>query len=469
MPERGSTDWGPLDRAIDGSVVLPGSEPYEARARPFNARFDDVRPEAVVSCADPNDVSEALAFVRREGQAFGVRAGGHSFAGHSTTRGVLVDLGPMRSVSVSDGLVTVGAGATLGEAYGALDEHGLAIPGGTCPPVGVAGLTLGGGLGILGRSHGVTSDSLVTAEIVLSDGRIVTCDEHHEVDLFWALRGAGSGDFGVVTSLVFRPVPAPDATNVHLSWAFEDAASVIDAWQAWAPDGPDELAASLKVTATGEDEPPSVDVFAAVVGGGGAEDLLADLVSNAGVDPTASSSEHRSFEGTRRYWAALREDEAPAAPTAPEPVWLYARSEFFRRPIPADAVRALLDVFARDRVVGESRELDFMPWGGAYNRVPPDATAFVHRKERFQLKHAATVDPGASIEARQAAHAHVTRSWASVHPWGSGRVFQNFADPDLEDWPQAYYGPNLERLMRVKDQYDPENLFRSDQSLGSLR
>lgn len=465
-------DWGSLDREIDGSVGLPGSGWYEAYRRPFNARFHDVEPEAIVSCANAHDVSETLAFVRRHGGTFAVRAGGHSFAGHSTTRGVLLDVGPMRTVSVSGGLVTVGAGATLGEVYGALDEHALAIPGGTCPPVGVAGLTLGGGLGILGRTHGVTSDSLVGAEIVLADGRLVACDERHDEDLFWALRGAGAGTFGVVTSLVFRPVPAPDATNVHLSWPFSDAAAVIDAWQTWAPDGPDELAASLKVTATADAEPPSVDVYAAVLGaGGGAEELLGDLVTRAGADPSSFSSEHLSFEGTRRFWAALGEDNPATehAAVRPEPVWLFARSEFFRRPIPAEAVSGLLDTFARDRVAGESRELDFMPWAGAYNRVRPDATAFVHREERFQLKHAVAVQAGASPHARRAAHVHVTRSWEAVNPWGSGRVFQNFADPDLEDWPAAYYGSNLARLRRVKELYDPENVFRTDQSLGSPR
>jgi FAD/FMN-containing dehydrogenase len=465
-------DWGSLERAIDGSVGLPGSDSFESHRRPFNARFHEVEPEAVVSCANPHEVAETLAFVRRHGLALGVRAGGHSFAGHSTTCGVLVDVGPMRSVSVSGGLVTAGAGATLGEVYAPLDEDALAIPGGTCPPVGVCGLTLGGGLGILGRTYGVTSDSLVGAEIVLADGSPVACDEHHDEELFWALRGAGTTNFGVVTSLVFRPVPAPEATNLHLSWPFSDAAAVIDAWQTWAPDGPDGLAASLKVTASGDAEPPSVDVYAAVLGDrSGARDLLGELATSAGADPSSSSAEHLSFEGTRRYWATLGQGDPATgdAATTPEPVWLFAKSEFFRRPLPAEAVSALLDAFASDRTVGESRELDFMPWAGAYNRVRPDATAFVHREERFQLKHAATVEARASPEALRAAHGQVARSWGSVHPWGSGGVFQNFADPDLEDWAEAYYGSNLERLIGIKERYDPENVFRSEQSLGSLR
>ena len=468
-------DLGSLERVIEGEVALPGSPTYEASRRSFNARFHGVTPEAVVSSAAPQDASEAIAFAGRHRLHVAIRSGGHSLAGHSSTRGVVIDLGSMRSVSVSGGLATVGAGARLGEVYEALQGHGLAIPGGSCPSVGVAGLTLGGGLGILGRKYGVTSDRLVGAEIVLADGRILACDEHHDEDLFWALRGAGAGNFGVVTSLVYRTVDAPDATNVHLTWPYPVAAEVIEAWQEWAPNGPDELAASLKLTATGDiDQAPSVDVYGALLGtAADPAGLLDDLVARAGSDPVSSSQERMSFAETRRFWAELGEasdgdrDNANGRPS--EPVFLFARTEFFRRALPRDAVAALLDAFVGERRPGESRELDFMPWGGAYNRVRSDATAFVHREERFQLKHQVVVELEASTADKEAAHRQVVRSWASVLPWGSGRAFQNFADPDLHDWATAYYGPNLERLLRVKERYDPENVFRSEQSLGSLR
>ena len=151
----------------------------------------------------------------------------------------------------------------------------------------MAGLTLGGGLGILGRSYGVTSDRLVAAQIVLADGRVLDCDNHHHPELFWALRGAGAGNFGVVTRLVFGTVPAPQVTNFHLTWRPARAAALIKAWQGWAPIAPDELAASLKVTATGEvDQPTSVDVYGALLGtGSDATGLLDELVVRAGADP----------------------------------------------------------------------------------------------------------------------------------------------------------------------------------------
>jgi FAD/FMN-containing dehydrogenase len=463
--------WEALQRVIAGNVVLPGSPAYEELPKPFNARFHDLQPQAIVRCAAPPDVAEAISFVRRHGLECATRSGGHCFAGRSVSRGVVIDVSPMDSVSVSGGVATVGAGARLGGVYESLETQGLALPAGTCPPVGVAGLTLGGGLGILGRKYGVTSDRLAGTQIVLADGRLIECDQAHEADLFWALRGAGAGNFGVVTSLVFRAVPAPDATNFHLAWPLRSAAAVIEAWQGWAPLGPDELAASLKVTAAAEvDQPASVDVYGALLGTeSDATELLDELVVRAGSDPITASAEHMSFTQTRRFWAQLGDAEGGQAPAAPAPAaeqpYFVARSEFFNRPLPAEAIAALMETFVQDRAQGESRELDFMPWGGAYNRVRPDATAFVHRGELFQLKHSVVIDPSASTREKAATHQWVARSWASVHPWGSGRVFPNFPDPQLEDWADAYYGPNYQRLVQVKARYDPASFFRFHQSL----
>jgi FAD/FMN-containing dehydrogenase len=469
-------NWESLQGRIDGDVALPGSPAYQASPSPFNARFRDVRPAAFMSCASSQDAAEAIGFARRHGLELATRAGGHSFAAHSSTRGVLLDVTPMRSVTVAGGVATVGAGARLGEVYEALQQHDLTIPGGTCPPVGVAGLTLGGGLGILGRRYGVTSDHLIGAEVVLADGRILRCDDHHEEDLFWALRGAGAGNFGVVTTLVFRALPAPPTTtNVHLAWPYAQAAAVVEAWQRWAPTAPDELAASLKITAgTDPDRPPAVDLYGAFHGSrADAARLVEELVGQVGADPTAAALTPMTWPQTRKFWAELgntaEESGRPSVPQPPEAQCLYAKSEFFARPLPAEAVGALLEAFVEGRTSGESRELDFMPWGGAYNRRPPDATAFVHRDQLFQLKHAVVVGPDAPPADQAAAHRAATRSWASVHPWGSGQVFQNFADPDLEHWAQAYYGPNYDRLVRVKARYDPANLFRFQQSLPPRR
>jgi FAD/FMN-containing dehydrogenase len=197
-----------LKAVVEGSVVPRDSPDFEVLRKPAWAQFEDIAPEAVVLCMTAADVAETITFARRVGAEIAARSGGHCFAGRSSTRGILIDLSEMRSVSVADGLATVEAGALLGDVYERLDGHGLTIPAGACPSVGIAGLTLGGGFGILGRRYGLTSDQLVGARVVLADGRIVDCDERRKPNLFWALRGAGGGQFGIVTAFLFRTVPA---------------------------------------------------------------------------------------------------------------------------------------------------------------------------------------------------------------------------------------------------------------------
>jgi FAD/FMN-containing dehydrogenase len=378
---------------------------------------------------------------------------------------------PMRSVSVSNGVATAGAGARLGDLYDALAEHDLTIPAGCGPSVGISGLTLGGGLGILGRKYGLTSDHLLAAQIVLADGRVIECDDNHDEELFWALRGAGGCNFGVVTSLTFDTIPAPDATAFHLIWPHTQATALIDAWQTWAPIAPDELAASLLLTASGDiDRPPAVNVFGAMLGTeADTAELLDELVARAGADPASVFSKHASYRETKRHLAEHGPGDDRLEQTsqglAPRQGHDFSKSEFFGRPLPAEAIAALVESFFEGRVAGQSCELDFTPWGGAYNRTRAEATAFVHRAELFLLKHAVVVDPDAPAAERQAARRWLARSWELVRPWGSGRVYQNFPDPDLEDWAHAYYGANYDRLARIKARYDPDEFFRFRQSL----
>lgn len=465
---RSNVNLEELRRAIDGDVIVAGSPAFDALPRPFNSRFDDATPQAVVRCMSTGDVAETVSFIQRHGLGSATRSGGHCFAGRSTTSGILIDVTPIRFVSVSDDVVRIGAGARLGEVYLGTMAHDLTIPGGTCPSVGIAGLTLGGGLGILGRRYGVTSDRLVGARVVLADGRTVECDEHHDEELFWALRGAGTGHFGVVTDLVFRPVPAPAATSFHLTWPFPHAASVARAWMGWSPVAPDELAASMVVTASADpEEAPSVEVFGTLLGTrSDAREQLADLMAGVEVDPISTFLEEMSYGDTLRYWGARAGERLEDPRAEPESRGIHmVKSEFFARPLPPDAISALLDHVAQGRITGQSRELDFSPWGGAYNRMRADATAFVHRDPLFWVKHAAVVDADESAAERADAHGWVTRSWGTVHRWGTGRVFPNFPDPDLDDWGHAYYGTNYERLLDVKTRYDPENVFRFPQSL----
>jgi FAD/FMN-containing dehydrogenase len=460
-----------LQGAIDGDVVLPGAPDYESVRTPVMARFEHLRPAAVVRCATPADVAATLAVAGRLGLPTAIRSGGHSVAGRSATEGIVLDVTPMGSVAVSGEVATVGAGVRLGELYDALATHGLTIPAGCGPSVGIAGLTLGGGLGILGRKHGLTCDHLLGARVVLADGRVVDCDEHHDEELFWALRGAGGGHFGVVTSLVFRTLPAPAATVFQLTWPPAAAAAVVQAWQAWAPEGPDELDATLRLTTAGDGErPPGVEVVGTVLDGeADATELLGELVGRVGVDPVSASRQHLPHRAAKRYLEGLGSVEDQPERSDPEPPprpgYLYTKSEFFRRPLPGETVAALVEYLINGLAHGQSREVDFLPWGGAYNRVPADATAFAHRGERFLVQHLVEVGADAAAAERDAARDWLARSWALVHLWGSGGVYPNFPDPDLQDWPSAYHGTNYDRLRRVKAAYDPDGFFRFHQSL----
>jgi len=468
-------DWGGLQQDISGDVVLPGSDAYAWVRKPFIARFDEIEPEAVVRCSAPEDVAEVLAFAWRYGVNTATRSGGHCLAGHSSTRGIVIDVAPLRSVVVADGLVRVGAGARSGDLCKQLFQHDLAIPTGTCPSVGIAGLTLGGGLGILGRAHGLTLDQLVAVQVVLSDGRVVECDEDHDTDLFWALRGAGAGNFGVVTSFTFRPLPARSMTNFHLVWAFARAPAVIAAWQRWAPQGPDELSADLVLTANGDPaREPSVEMYGAVGGSGrDASELLAELTARVGSDPVFEDRRELSYGETCLYQAELSvaydQVERVRHGEVLRQGYRCTKSEFFSRPLPGEAIAALINSFTARRVGGQIRSVGFAPWGGAYNRRSPQATAFVHRDQLFLLEHLVLVDPNASPAQKRGAREWVLQSWASVHPWGSGSVYPCFPDSDLNDWGRAYYGDNYRRLLEVKRRYDPDNAFRFRQSIPLRR
>jgi FAD/FMN-containing dehydrogenase len=403
---------------LTGEVLQPGDPGYERVRTPALPQYHHIRPRAIVRCFNPDDVVSALAYARESGTHVTPRGGGHCFAGRSTTEGIVLDLTPMNDVTVQHGVATIGAGANLAEVYAGLSRHGLTLPAGCGPTVGIAGLTLGGGLGLLGRRYGFTCDRLRAAQVVLADGRIVDCASDREPDLFWALRGAGGGQFGVVTKLAFDPVPAEPATRFLLTWGSSRARDVLLAWQEIAPDAPGELSANLKIDARG----------ATVFGAGPPGDFL-DLAPEAG---DVSSMPYNE----------LKQSFDDLGDLGPGPV--TSRSQFFRRPAPADA---LLDDLTR------GRELNFTPMGGAYNRVPAGATAFAHRGERFLVEYVST----------DADWVHV--KWTGLHEHASGRVYPNFPDPHLKDPLAAYHGENLTRLKEIKAHYDPTRLLRFPQSL----
>lgn len=462
-------DWRRLEGSLTGELLLPGAPGYDSARRPEQPPPTEHRPVAVVMAANAADVAAVIAFGREHGIATVPRSGGHCFAGRSSTHGVVIDVTAMNDVTVSGRRVTVGAGARLGKIYDALEPAGLTLPAGTWPTVGIAGHALGGGAGFLGRTHGLTSDQLVAAEIVLADGQVVWCDDASDPDLFWALRGAGGGQFGVVTTLVLEPVRAPATTSsFHLTWPYEHAATVTAAWQGWAPRAPDAFDASLRLVAPADPRrAPEVNVFGMMLDANASTTArwLADIIDAVRAEPTWVSHDQSSYLTAKRRLTGLGTDHRPGS--TPDSA-MVIRSEFFRRPLPAAAVTALTEQLAARRTPGYVRELNFSPWAGAYNRVPVDATSFAHRGELFMLEHTTHVS---SPTDRVLAQARTWRdgSWQIAHPWGAGGVYPNFPDPDLKDGEAAYHGPNLTRLRQVKRRYDPDDWFRFHQSITPAR
>lgn len=394
-------------------------------------RFAGIRPAAVRSCATPADVVAAL---RDNDLPVAVRGGGHCFAGRSSTTGLVIDVGPMAGVEVDGDRAVVGAGTRLAEVYDTLAAHGRTIPAGCGPTVGIAGLTLGGGLGILGRRHGLTCDSLLAATLVLADGRVVRAGEDADDELLWMLRGGGAP--GVVTSLTFRTVPAPESTAFRLTFPADAAVDVLESWQHAVPGLDEAFAPSLVVTAPPD---PSRPLVVTVFGAAPSPAAVTGLVTLIGNTTISDAREHGTHRATKRWLAG---DDSP------DPRFAYLHSEFFRSTVPATG---LIERLRADRVPGEERELDFSPWGGAYNRVPADATAFPHRDARFLLKQTATVAPA------DRPGGWLDESYAITHPHGTGGAYPNFPEPGLPL--ESYHLGNTDRLRRIRERHDPAGVF----------
>jgi len=418
--------------------LRPGSAEYEAARRPAMPRYGEVRPAAIAQCASPADVAEVLKEARRTGLPVVPRSGGHCFAGRSSTTGIVLDVSPMTSVEITDDMLSVGAGIRLNELYDALDAVGVTVPAGCGPTVGIAGLTLGGGIGLLGRMHGLTCDSLLRAEVVLADGTVITCSDDEDTDLFWALRGAGGGQFGVVTRLWFSPLPALVAMRFHLTWSRADAVAVIDAWQRWAPYAPDELNANVRLAAD------AVHLFGLTTG---------EFAAPVDIPPLSAIVERLPYRQLKRSFVGLGAESDGVEKLE------VSKSEFFGQPLPT----AVLEELVRTA----PGEVNFTPMGGAYNRVPADETAFAHRDSAFLLELMASA-PAVNLEATEAdLRARLAQVFRPLEPHGTGRVYPNFPDPTLKDPLMAYHGENLDRLRKVKQAYDPDGFFAFPQSLSS--
>lgn len=469
-----AADWTALSHSLQGTLVQPGSPRYPTALQLFNTRFDGIRPAAIAYCTSIADVQACLAFVRRFGVPVALRAGGHSYAGYSTTTGLVLDVSSMNAVMVDAGAGTalVGAGARLIDVYAALAQQGLALPAGSCPTVGISGLTLGGGVGVLGRKFGLTCDNLLAANIVLADGSVLNCDASQYADLFWALRGGGGGNFGVVTSFLFQVHPVSTLSLFTLNWPWSVASDVVDAWQNWAPQAPDELWSNcLLLTSTSTE--PIVRANGVYVGAvASLEPLLQQLTSRVGTAPSSSYVSGVGLLETMMdeagcYGMSVGECHLPGQNPQGQlqRATFSAKSDYFSSALPRQGSDVLVSAIAggQDSSVALGILLD--AFGGAFNRVATDATAFVHRDALFSAQYTANWHASDPSSVASASQTWLTGTWQAMRPYASGFAYQNYIDPDLPNWQTAYYGANLARLQQVKAAYDPGNLFRFAQSI----
>ena len=473
-----SADWDSLASSLQGTLIRPGNSQYTTAHQLFSTRFDSILPAAIAYCASPQDVQKCLAFVRRFHLPFAPRSGGHSYAGYSTSTGLVLDVTRMNAVSVNSnaGTAAIGAGARLIDVYNAITPYGLIFPAGSCPTVGIAGLTLGGGVGVIGRKFGLTCDNLLSAQVITADGSILSSSASQHSDLFWALRGGGGGNFGVVTSFTFQLHPVTALSLFTLDWPWSVAANVVDAWQNWGPQAPDELWSNCLLLSTNNTSAaPLVRVNGVYVGAAGPlNSLLQQLISRVGSAPTGNyvytdSTLETMMVEAGCYGKSVAECHLPSQ----NPQGTLARdtsgakSDYFTSLLPRQGIDILVNAISQRQssaTLGNGG-IGLDAYGGAINRVAADATAFVHRNALFSAQYTANWNAGASSSVIAANFSWLNKMWQALRPYASGAAYQNYIDPNLSNWQQAYYGANLPRLQQVKAAYDPDNLFHFAQSI----
>ncbi|MFD7711908.1 FAD-binding oxidoreductase [Streptomyces sp. NPDC059786] len=468
-----AADWPRLAKDLDGDLIRPGDRSWPDARQLYNTRFDSLKPAAVAYVAHSDDIRTALAYARAHDVPVAIRNGGHSYAGWSSGDGrLVVDVSALKSVRASGGEAVVGAGAKLIDVYRALSAKGVTIPAGSCPTVGVCGLTLGGGHGVVSRAYGLTCDSLTSATLLTAEGKQLTASATENEDLFWALRGAGNGNFGVVTELRFRTHPAPQGVTASMSWPWSRAAAVLTAWQEWGPDQPDEIWSTCHLESS-PGSTPTVTVSAFSLGTYGelqnAVDRLADRI---GASASEVSLRRRSYEESMEVYAGCTgfggdaqchlpgSTPGRSARGALNRETYAARSDFFDRSLTAAGVRTLLTQL--EEVRGGPGSIALTALGGAVNRVSPTATAFVHRRSRMLAQYIASWEAGTS---GSAAGSWLASAHTAMRRHASGAAYQNYTDATLKDWRQAYYGDAASRLTEVKKRYDPDRFFTYPQAL----
>ncbi|CAN5516512.1 FAD-binding oxidoreductase [soil metagenome] len=454
--------WDQLERSLTGKLLRPEADGYSETIKIWNLRYAATRPAAVALVADAKDIATAIAWARDNQVEMVTRSGGHSYAGYSTTTGLVINLHAMTNVTVDPATKTLSTfGAAKNKDVAAMGRtHGRAIPGGQCPTVGVSGFVLGGGLGFHMRHHGLGIDSLLATDIVTADGKLLHVSDTEHPDLFWALRGGGGGNFGINTAFTFKTFVAPEqATTFSLTWEGDACIKAFLAFQEVLRNAPDSLGViadfSVEKTKSGTLLPILVIIGQLVDTKEAAEKLFAPVV--AAVKPRESVFETQGFWDAKKWLS--EETNAPKS--------FAERSRFHAKPLPEAAVVAMVAAFAKAPIDGPDQHVSssFFAWGGAVANVAPSATAFVHRNDVWLQNFDCTWGLNDPPSAAERLMTWQDEFYTAMNSYATDRSFQNFPDPQLEKPLQAYYGENLKRLVDVKRQYDPNNVFAFAQSI----
>ena len=441
-------------------LIRPGDRHYDEARKVWNGAIDR-RPALIARCAGAADVAAALRLGRERGLELAVRGGGHSIAGWSVCDGGLViDLSPMRAVEVHPGerMARAGAGVLWGELDAATQAHGLATVGGIVTHTGIAGLTLGGGIGWLMRRHGATVDNLLAADVVTVDGELVRASEDENADLFWGLRGGG-GNFGIVTSFEYDlHEVGPTVLGGPLYFALEDAPEVLRFYRDFIADSPDELTTILNLRMA----PPLPFIPEDVHG----QPVLTVAVCHAGDIERGEAL----LEPLRRCATPLVDAIAPRPyvelqrlfdPSVPHG-WHYHWRSWELPPLTDAAIDTLVDQAAR--ITSPRSYIIVFQLGGAVARVGEHDTAFSQRDAAHNVNiNAVWLEDDPEAER----HIRWTQDcYAALEPHARGRAYVNFLADEGQDRVRAAYGPaKHDRLVELKRRYDPDNLLRRNQNI----
>ncbi len=468
-----TAQWAAYAASLQGHLVRPGDRAYPIDKLLYNPRFDALAPLGIAYCASPDDVARSISFARDHAVRLAVRSGGHSYGGYSSGSGHLViDVTPMAGIApaAAPGTTRVGAGARLIDVYNVLGAHGQLVPGGSCPTVGIAGLTLGGGVGVFSRRYGLAADNLVAVTLVTADAQVLRCSPAHDEALFWACRGGGGGNFGVATSFEFRTHPVPPITLFTYDFNWSGAHDVLGEWQDWTRTVNDAVWSNCQLLSGG-----GTTVRVAGVSCAPSTQTAAWLAPLLARVPAPTYS----FLGAETYVnemmvesgcsgltvAACHLDTTFANGTLSRQAFA-ASSNYVAAPMSSARLTAVVDVVDQlaAELPGLGGGLVFDALGGAVNTVAATDTAFVHRTYLASIQSSfswTSSTPASELTAGAAWLEHVR---ATVYDPSTG-AYQNYIDPTLTDWRQAYYGVNLPRLVAVKRHYDPDDVFRFAQSI----